>query len=485
MAECKHRILMLGCGAVGTCALPLLLKHLQVAPAQVTVMDFEDRRQAIHEWTGQGVTFVQDRITPGNLGDLLGRHLGPGDLLVDLAWNIDCCEILQWCHDHGVLYLNTSVELWDPYAAGPKHPTELTLYWRHMNIRRMTAGWSAPGPTAVVEHGANPGLISHWTKQGLLDIAARLLEEGRVEGVQAEELDHLARTQTFNRLAMKLGVKVIHCSERDTQISSRPKEVDEFVNTWSIEGLREEGTTTAEMGWGTHEKTFPPLAYQHAEGPRNQICLARMGINVRVRSWVPDYPIQGMVVRHGEAFTLSDRLTVVEDGKAIYRPTVHYAYCPCDNAIISLHELRGRDYALQSRLRIMTGEITAGADVLGALIMGHPYRSWWTGSNLSIQESRELVPRQNATTLQVAISVAAAASWILANPDRGVLVPDDLPHEHVLGIARPYLGQNLSIPSDWTPLKGRTGHFRGYNRPDLDLDDPWQFKNFLVTDSGD
>ena len=57
---------------------------------------------------------------------------------------------------------------------------------------------------------------------------------------------------------MKLGVKVIHCSERDTQITDQPKQVDEFVNTWSIEGLREEGITTAEMGWGTHEKQLPP-----------------------------------------------------------------------------------------------------------------------------------------------------------------------------------------------------------------------------------
>ena len=102
---------------------------------------------------------------------------------------------------------------------------------------------------------------------------------------------------------MKLGVKVIHCSERDTQITDRPKQVDEFVNTWSIEGFREEGTTTAEMGWGTHEKELPPLAYEHADGPRNQICLAQMGMNTWVRSWVPHYAIRGMVVRHGEAFT--------------------------------------------------------------------------------------------------------------------------------------------------------------------------------------
>ena len=60
------------------------------------------------------------------------------------------------------------------------------------------------------------------------------------------------------------------------------------------------------MGWGTHEKELPPLAYEHAEGPRNQICLAQMGINTWVRSWVPHYTIRGMVVRHGEAFTISD-----------------------------------------------------------------------------------------------------------------------------------------------------------------------------------
>jgi len=485
MVEFEKRVLLLGCGAVGQCALPLLLRHLRVAPRNVAVMDFEDRGGAIQEWTAQGVTFLRDRVTPENLGSLLGRHLGAGDLLVDLAWNIDCCELLQWCHDRGVLYVNTSVELWDPYALGPVHPTERTLYWRHMNIRRMMAGWTTPGPTAVLEHGANPGLISHWTKQGLLDIAGKTLAEGLVAGAEAEQLAQLVKDQSFNLLARNLGVKVIHCSERDTQISDQPKAVDEFVNTWSIEGFREEGTTTAEMGWGTHERTLPGLAFEHPEGPRNQICLARMGMNVRVRSWVPDYAIQGMVVRHGEAFTISDHLTVWEDGVAVYRPTVHYAYCPCDNAIISLHELRGYDYALQPRLRIMGDEIVAGADILGALLMGHRFNSWWTGSNLSIEQSRELLPHQNATTLQVAISVAAAAAWIVEHPDRGVLVPDDLPHEYILGIARPYLGQNISTPSDWTPLQGRSSAFQDYGRPDLDLADPWQFKNFLVTECGD
>jgi len=481
MLEFRNKILFIGCGAVGQCTLPVLMRLIRVPAKNVTVMDFEDRRKVLKPWLAKGVTFVRDRVTPGNLGTLLGKYLGKGDLLVDLAWNIDCCQLLQWCHDHGVLYVNTSVELWDPYAGAPnKHPTERTLYWRHMAIRRMTAAWKAKGPTAVIEHGANPGLISHFTKLGLIDIGERLLAEKRVKGKAAEAIRQHVRDQAFNRLAMALGVKVIHVSERDTQVTDRPKQVGEFVNTWSIEGFREEGTTTAEMGWGTHEKELPPLAYEHAEGPRNQICLARMGMNTWVRSWVPDYSIRGMIVRHGEAFTISDRLTVWERGQAVYRPTVHYAYCPCNAAIASLQELRGAGYVLQEKQRILGDDITGGSDILGALLMGHPYGAWWTGSDLSIGASRRLVPHQNATTMQVAISVVAASMWMIGNPACGVCIPDDLPHELILKIAKPYLGRLISTPSGWTPLVQDENAFKGYNRTTPDTADPWQFRNFLI-----
>jgi homospermidine synthase len=485
MLNFDKKVLFVGYGAVSRCTVPLFMQHVNVDPKNVTVMDFEPKHSMIAEWEAKGVTYVQDKVTQENMGALLGQYVGAGDLLIDLAWNIDCCEIVQWCHDKGVLYINTSVELWDPYCLEGQHPTKSTLYWRHQNLRRMIAGWSTPGPTAVLEHGANPGLISHWTKKGLLDIAAKLVADGLVKGAEAEEIQGLAKDRIFNKLAQKMGVKVIHCSERDTQIANRPKEVGEFVNTWSIEGFREEGTTTAEMGWGTHEKQLPALAFEHEDGPKNQICMARMGINVRVRSWVPDFNIQGMVVRHGEAYTISDYLTVWENGKAAYRPTVHYAYCPCDDAITSLHELRGDDYQLQGRLRIMGDEITSGSDILGALIMGHAFNSWWTGSDLSIERSRELAPHQNATTLQVAISVVAASMWMIENPDRGVQTPDNLPHDYVLGIAEPYLGNNISVPSDWTPLKHQLNHFGTYSKPALDTTDPWQFHNFLVTENGD
>ena len=483
MLEFHSRVLFVGFGAVARCTLPILLDHVRIDPKKITILDFQPDHSALEPWIARGVNFVEGKLEPHNLAAVLSRHVSAGDILIDLAWNIDCLEILTWCHDHGVRYLNTSVELWDPYEhAKGAHPTELTLYWRHMNVRRLVESWGHRGPTAVLEHGANPGLISHFTKHALLDIAERSLAERKFTGAVAERIASHAKSQAFNHLAHELGVKVIHCSERDTQITKKPKEVDEFVNTWSVEGFREEGTTTAELGWGTHEKELPPFAFHHAYGPKSQICLARMGMNTQVVSWVPHYSIIGMVVRHGEAFTITEKLTVREGEKVVYRPTVHYAYCPCDSAIASLHELRGYDYELQSRIRIMTDEITGGSDILGALLMGHPYTSWWCGSDLSIEESRRLVPHQNATTMQVAISVVAATMWMIENPERGVVVPDDLPHEYVLGIAKPYLGKFLSLSSDWTPLSHYKNAFPGYNDPKIDRDDPWQFKNFLLTD---
>ncbi len=483
MLHFSNRILVVGYGAVAECTLPILFQHLDVPPPNVTVLEFEDRSAKLAPWIACGVHFVRDRITPDNLPRLLGEHLSAGDLLIDLAWNIDTGDIIQWCHDHGVLYTNASVELWDPYdGAAPRHPTERTLYVRHMNLRRRVAGWASKGPTALVEHGANPGLISHFTKQGLIDIAQSQIADGTATGAEAERLGEFVTGGRFADLARELKVRVIHCSERDTQVTRTPKQVDEFVNTWSIEGFREEGTTTAELGWGTHEKTMPPHAYQHASGPRNQICLAQMGMNTWVRSWVPDYTIHGMVIRHGEAFTISDKLTVWDGEAAVYRPTVHYAYCPCDSAIASLSELRGYDYRLVEKQRILNDDISGGSDILGALIMGHAYNSWWIGSDLSIEESRRLVPHQNATTMQVAIAVVAGAMWMIRNPDRGFCVPDDLPHDAILSVAKPYLGKFISRASDWTPLRHYRNAFDGYNAPDLDFDDPWQFRNFLVQD---
>ena len=164
----------------------------------------------------------------------------------------------------------------------------------------------------------------------------------------------------------------------------------------------------------------------------------------------------------------------------VYRPTVHYAYCPADAAIASLHELHMRGYDLQKRQRIMGDDIVEGRDELGVLLMGHPYTAWWTGSLLDIHEARSLVPHQNATTLQVAAPMMAAVRWAVENPSAGVRLPDELPYERILADARPYLGPLVSQSVDWTPLQSWHDPFPGFSRRRPSDDDVWQFTTFLV-----
>jgi len=187
-----------------------------------------------------------------------------------------------------------------------------------------------------------------------------------------------------------------------------------------------------------------------------------------------------MVIRHGEAFSISDRMTVWEKGKAVYRPTVHYAYCPSNAAINSLRELEMRQFHMQEKQRIMSDEIIDGEDQLGVLLMGHDFNAWWCGSLLDIHTARKLIPHQQATTMQVAISVVAAAIWMIKNPNKGFRMPDDIDHEPILEVSMPYISPFVSKAEDWTPLKNLNTKFTKYDYPKPKEEDVWQFTTFLV-----
>ncbi len=480
MTNFKGNILVVGCGGVSQCAIPLLLKLIDCPPNHITIMDPVDNRARVKGALDRGVRYVQERITRDNYKTIVPKYLKSGDVMLDLAYDIDTVAILDYCHQNGIHYLNTSVELWEPYhGADAKHPTELTLYARQMNIRRLVASWKEPGATAVVDHGANPGLVSHFTKQALIDIAGKILKE-KPKDPRRAELEIALRDRAFNKLALLEGVKTIHISERDTQITDKPKEENEFVNTWSIIGFIEEGIAPSELGWGTHERWIPKGAMGHKIGPRNQICLPQKGMKTWARSWVPCGEITGMVIRHGEAFSISDSLTVWDGNTAVYRPTVHYVYCPCDSAVNSMHELEMRQLKPQERLRILSDDIIKGRDELGCLLMGHDFKSWWIGSLLDIEEARRLVPHQNATTLQVAISAVAAVSWMINHPNKGFCLPDQLDHEEILKICMPYLGPVVSKDVNWSPLM-QSNLYRDYNTKPPRPEDEWQFQSFVVT----
>lgn len=460
------RLLMIGCGSIGRAVLPLLLRHIVTSPEQITIVTADERgRDAADRY---GVDYRVIPLDRGNYRDVITPLLGAGDFLLSLSVEVESLSLVQLAKEQGALYLDTCIE---PWAGGYTDPSKSASERSNYGLREaaLALGRSlGDGPTAVIAQGANPGLVSQLVKEALLRMAE---DVGR---------DHSTPTdrEGWAALLQDLGIKAIHIAERDTQVAAgHPKKPGEFVNTWSIDGFIGEGCQPAELGWGTHEKTLPQEGHRHGYGSDAAIYLARPGASTRVRSWTPlAGPYHGFLITHNESISLADYYTSRIGDDVTWRPTVHYAYHPADDAVLSVHELAGRNWHEQPEKRLMMEEITSGIDELGVLLMGNPKGVFWYGSRLSIEEARALAPFNSATSLQVAAGVLGGMAAAIDRPFQGMVEADQLDHERVMQVARPYLGPVVGVWGNWTPLQERETLFP----EDLDRSDPWQFKNVLV-----
>ncbi|MBV9553809.1 MAG: homospermidine synthase, partial [Alphaproteobacteria bacterium] len=415
-----------------------------------------------------GVCFVETALTRDNYRAVLEPLVAAGDFVLNVSVEVASVALIELCQETGALYLDTCIEPWPGGYTDPNlSPSQRSNYALRESALALRQRYRQ-GPTAVLTHGANPGLVSHFVKQALLDLARAADPHAAAP----------AGRSGWAQLAERLGIKVVHIAERDTQVGAMPKVPGEFVNTWSIDGFFSEGSQPAELGWGTHEKRLPDDGRRHDFGSDAAIYLLRPGAATRVRSWTPlEGPYIGFLITHNESISIADYLTVRDGARVRYRPTCHYAYHPCDDAVLSLHELAGKNWELQADKRLMMDEIIDGIDELGVLLMGHGDRVYWYGSRLSIEQTRRLVPHNNATSLQVTAAVLGGMVWALEHPRAGIVEPEELDHERVLAVAGPYLGDLVGVWGDWTPLHDRERLFP----EELDRDDPWQFKNIRVS----
>ena len=463
-------IVMIGFGSIGRGTLPLIERHFKYDPKRFVVIDPDDSNRAILD--KHGVTFIHQAVTRDNYRELLEPLLTKGGgqgFCVNLSVDISSLAVLELCREIGALYIDTVMEPWVGFyfdkSAGPAARSNYALRETLLDARRRNPG----GTTAVNCCGANPGMVSWFVKQALVNIATDL----KISFVEPSTREGWAA------LMQKVGVKGIHIAERDTQRDKKPKPRDVFVNTWSVEGFVSEGLQPAELGWGTHEKWMPDNGRTHEKGCGAAIYLLQPGANTRVRSWCPTPGAQyGFLVTHNESISIADYFTVRDgNGHAAYRPTCHYAYHPCDEAVLSLHEMFGQEGRRQSSWHILDeNEVVDGIDELGVLLYGHGKNAYWYGSQLSIEETRKIAPYQNATGLQVSSAVLAGMVWALDNPNRGIVEADEMDYRRCLEVQLPYLGPVIGSYTDWTPLNDRPGLFP----EDIDASDPWQFRNILV-----
>ena len=462
-------IVMIGFGSIGKGTLPLIERHFNFDRSRVVVIDPDDRDRALLD--ERGLRYVQAAVTKENYRELLTPLLTNGEgqgFCVNLSVDTSSVALMELARELGVLYIDTVVEPWTGFyfdtTLGPDERSNYALRETMLAARRRNPG----GTTAVSTCGANPGMVSWFVKQALVNIA-RDLGHSEPEPTTREG---------WAALSHRLGVKGVHIAERDTQVAKTAKPRDVFVNTWSVEGFLSEGMQPAELGWGTHEKWMPANAGTHKAGCGAAIYLNQPGANTRVRSWCPTPgPQYGFLVTHNEAISIADYYTVRDGETVVYRPTCHYAYHPADDAVLSLHEMFGRAGVMQEAHHILSEkEIASGIDELGVLLYGHGKNAYWYGSQLSVEETRKIALYQNATGLQVSSAVLAGMVWALENPNAGIVEADEMDYKRCLEVQTPYLGPVNGFYTDWTPLSNRPGFFP----EDIDETDPWQFRNILV-----
>lgn len=450
---------------------------------------------------------IQLGLTRENYRDVLDSILSI-DLIIDLSVHVDSLSIIEYCHARGLNYISTALEDWDDYPSWKgtiDDITQRTLAYKQYQIMDK---YPAPSATMLIDHGMNPGLITHFVKRALVELAAAngikcdrksggssgdssdsssdinttpgwpwgwFLGGGAVTresaGIPTSANDYV-NASCFASIAQQLGLQTIHCSERDTQITNKRITADTFTCTWSPIGFYEEVTDPSQMGWGTSESTLPPDAIRY----ESELFLPTRGIETFARSYEPfGGELVGNVVPHGESSTIVNYLTIgTSRTNATYRPSMYYVYNSCPAAMQSLANLKVRNYDMMPNFHVLESqEIISGYDSVGALMLFDVRNSFFSGTSIDNKFAKTISPYINATTIQVACGVLSGVDWIVRNPNEGICWPESVPYERVFELSGAFLGDITCKEVPWKPKSnslvdlltvGVTGGSRGGSR---------------------
>src|SRR5580704_13726544 len=160
------RLVIVGFGSIGQGALPLILRHIGIAPERITIVTAEEVGH--EEATRYGITFIKQRLTRENFRRVLDSLLGRGDFLLNVSVDVSSIALIRYSWEKGAMYLDTCIEPWPGGYTDPTIPAaRRTNYALREEVLGLRAG-STRAPTAMLTHGANPGLVSHLVKQALL-----------------------------------------------------------------------------------------------------------------------------------------------------------------------------------------------------------------------------------------------------------------------------------------------------------------------------
>lgn len=455
-----HKLIILGFGSITPAVLPLILKHIDVDLSQIEVIAASNGKQHLAEQVG--IAFTKFKLTQTNYQSFLKPRLNKGDILLNLSFGISSFDLIELCHQQQAMYLDTDIGNWSSV-----NPSQNSAYESRLELTKKKQQFNS-GPTALVMHGANPGLVTHFAKRAVLEVAKKTLSE--------ELINELRASNSWGELAQRSHILAMHMVEKDTQGSaSKSMVTTEYSNTWSVDSWLYEAGQNVAFVLGEHESALPSSAVSRDNiiNYSRIIELNKRGAEIQVKSFLPSTNIfQGFLILHEEIFALGELFSKANKNST-YQPSIYFVYHPCQNAITAMHDvaMQGWPNSTSKPKRILLDDIVEGQDELGMLIFqkNSPH-IYWFGSRLSIHEARRLAVNNNATTLQVSAGILAGLVWIIKNPQSGLIEPEQVNFEQALEIANPYLG---TLEGCWTTWPNSSIKQSTIN--------PWQLSEFLVS----
>lgn len=428
------KIVIFGYGLVGKSFYRLLRKEVEFKDKNLYVIDKDEtNKEQFINVGGYSANFLSIDVTKHNYKAVYKMLLNKGDALLDFSESTGNIDSLKWCLDHGVHYLSTSSSYWVEDDSD-----DATSYANFLRLKAISENYREGNPTATIEIGANPGLVSIFVKRGLREIV-NLAENSS----EIDEQDDLIATNDYARLAKTLGLETIIISDLDTLTTAQNDEgEDELANTWSPVGLYDEAVSYIELHLGTSfnikDLDGKIKIHNKADGYTK---LNIRGIDTLEKTYAPSGYFYGSIVTHEEALSIGTHLTVNNSsGDRIYSPTVYFSYRPSEKAFKALQKVRLKDYEKPKTFIKLTNELLSGGEYLGVILTGEQLGSYYFGTALDIETVRQKFPKETPTIIQVTATAISAFKWIIANPKRGLLFPEELPEDFILENAEKYLG---------------------------------------------
>lgn len=367
----KTDYVLIGYGIVGAGVLHYL---------KGTIVVIDKQKREIPVSSDRNVIFIEEAISGTNYQDLLSQHSQPGTIVIEAAVETDTKELSAWCHHNGRHFINTVGDAWLPETLKLTNNYQNIDGIMNVYIDRLIPNLTESGPTCLLTHGANPGMVNHYLNLAIHELAA-------------------SKQQSFADIVEQ--IEEVYVLEKDTLMFRKDFQPEEgiFYNTWNILEFFLESIAHTD-----YPDANGISAYNHAKS--KQIVLDHVTIH-------------GRIVSHEETFSMQHYL------KSRFNKNCKIQFIYECSPVGELSRTKwkfGEDY----QPKCATHELDAdyGFDLVGTIVVLKDKSNWFSGYSMNQKEAANAFQHTNATAWYVSASVLAAIDWLKENPDRGLVFPE-------------------------------------------------------------